>query len=156
MAHGPRAEAAILGRLGADALAIGRRAFLERVGRRGGSVKAVLMGQAFVAGVGNLLADEILWQARLHPRRRVESLSPDERIALYRVLRSVLRGSVERSKHMPWKRSWLNHVRGLPGARCPRCGTALARSVVAGRTTYHCPACQPLAPGDQADRAATP
>jgi formamidopyrimidine-DNA glycosylase len=50
---------------------------------------------------------------------------------------------VERFDYIPRMRGWLNHVRGRPGARCPRCRTPLVRMVVAGRTTYLCPACQP-------------
>jgi formamidopyrimidine-DNA glycosylase len=142
LAHDRTEADAILGSLGPDALAISRKEFLERLGRRRCGVKAALMDQAFVAGVGNLVADEVLWQARLHPRRSVESLSEQERPTLYRTMHAVLKESVDRYDYVPRKRSWLNHVRGLPGATCPRCGTPLERITSAGRTTYLCPACQ--------------
>lgn len=143
LAH-DRAEAdAITGGLGPDALTVGRREFLDLLSRRRGGVKALLMDQRFVAGVGNLVADEVLWQAGLHPRRRVESLDDEERARLYRTMHSVLKEMVERFDYVPRKRGWLNHVRGHPGAACPRCGTALERTTVAGRTTYFCPSCQP-------------
>jgi formamidopyrimidine-DNA glycosylase len=143
LAHGPAEVAAVLGPLGPDALAVRRRQFLALLDRRRGGVKAALMDQGLVAGVGNLIADEVLWHARVHPRRRIETLAPWERDRLYTELRKVLREAVEHYDHIPTKRRWLWHVRGLPGAACPRCGTALARTTAGGRTTYFCPTCQP-------------
>ena len=142
LAHDRDEAAGVLGRLGPDALAIGRREFLERLARRRGGVKAALMDQAFVAGVGNLVADEVLWQTRLHPKRRVESLAAAERADLYGRMHAVLKEAVDRYDFIARKRSWLSHVRGVPGAACPRCGTPLERITAAGRTTYFCPACQ--------------
>jgi formamidopyrimidine-DNA glycosylase len=146
LAHDRVEAAAVMGDLGPDALAVSRKEFLERLSRRRGGLKALLMNQRLVAGVGNLIADEVLWQARLHPRRRVEDLSDEERVELFRKMHSVLKESVERFDYVPRKRGWLNHVRGLPGAVCPRCGTPLARITAGGRTTYFCPSCQPAPP----------
>jgi len=142
LAHDADEALAVAGALGPDALAIGRAEFLQRLSRRRGGVKAILMDQSFVAGVGNLIADEVLWQARIHPRRGVETLVDEERKRLHFTMHAVLKESVDRYDHIPRKRSWLTHVRGLPGARCPRCGTGLERTVSAGRTTWFCPACQ--------------
>ena len=147
LAHDRDEAAAILGPLGPDALTISRREFLERLARRRGGLKAALMDQTFVAGVGNLIADEVLWQARLHPRHPIESLSEEERAHMYRTMRAVLKESVDRYDYISLKRGWLNHVRGKPEAVCPRCGTPLERITAAGRTTYLCPACQPAPPG---------
>jgi formamidopyrimidine-DNA glycosylase len=143
LAHDEREAGAVLGPLGPDALHLDRVGFEAALGTRRGRVKAVLMNQAVLAGVGNLLADEVLWQAHIHPARRLEELGEEQRARLYRALRRVLRISVERFDYIPRMRGWLNHVRGRPGARCPRCRTPLVRMVVAGRTTYLCPACQP-------------
>ena len=143
MAHDAVEARETMGPLGPDALDLDRRGFEDALGRRRGGIKAVLMNQRAIAGVGNLLADEILWQARLHPARRLEDLSGEERRRLHAKLRHVVRTSVERFDYVPRMRGWLNHVRGQPGARCPRCHTALDRTVVGGRTTYFCPACQP-------------
>jgi formamidopyrimidine-DNA glycosylase len=141
LAH-DRAEAdAILGPLGPDALGLDRRRLLQLLSTRRGGVKAALMDQTLLAGIGNLLADEILWQARLHPKRTLDSLSAEELSSLATSLRRVVRESIEYD-YIPRRRSWLSHVRGRPGAACPRCGTPLARIVVAGRTTYFCPHCQ--------------
>jgi formamidopyrimidine-DNA glycosylase len=143
LAHDAEEADQIMGALGPDALTIGRRDFLERLARRRGGVKAALMDQRLVAGVGNLIADEVLWQARLHPKRRIETLSDDERRTLFTTMHHVLKESVDHFDYVPRKRSWLNHVRGKPGALCPRCRTPLARTVAGGRTTYFCPSCQP-------------
>ena len=142
LAHDGAEVASVIGPLGPDALGLARRDFLERLSARRGQVKAALMDQTFVAGIGNLLADEILWHARLHPKRRIETLSLGERDALQRSAARIVKESVEQFDYVPRKRGWLNHVRGLPGARCPRCATPLARTVAAGRTTYFCPNCQ--------------
>jgi formamidopyrimidine-DNA glycosylase len=142
LAHDRQEVDAILGGLGPDALSVGKRAFLERLSARRGQAKAVLMDQRFLAGPGNLIVDEVLWQARIHPRRRVETLTDDERVELYRKLHKVLKESVDHYDYVPRKRSWLSHVRGVPGALCPRCRTPLSRITTAGRTTYFCPNCQ--------------
>jgi formamidopyrimidine-DNA glycosylase len=143
LAHDERQADGVVGRLGPDALSVGRAELLERLRRRRGGVKAALMDQSFVAGVGNLVADEVLWQARLHPRRRIETLADEERARLVRTLRSVLREWVDRYDAVARKRSWLYPIRGLPGSACPRCRTPLERITAAGRTTWLCPSCQP-------------
>jgi formamidopyrimidine-DNA glycosylase len=146
LAHDDDEVATLLQPLGPDALAIDRRRFMELLRKRRGGVKAALMDQSFVAGVGNILADEILWHARLHPKQQIGDLTDADRRKLCATMRRVLREAVEGYDYIPQKRSWLSHVRGLPGAACPRCRTRLERTVAAGRTTYYCPACQP-APG---------
>ncbi|HET9672096.1 MAG TPA: DNA-formamidopyrimidine glycosylase family protein [Actinomycetota bacterium] len=129
-----------LGHLGPDALDLGRPEFLERLAPKRGRVKAALLDQTFVAGIGNLLADEILWRARIHPSRPIDGLTDQERRTLFRELRSVVRSTVERYPG-GFHRGWMG-ARGRPAAGCPRCGTELARTVVGGRTTYLCPRCQ--------------
>lgn len=143
LAHEPDEARALLGALGPDALALPRRRFVEAVGRRRGRIKAVLMDQTAVSGIGNLLADEALWRARLHPATPVGRLGADDLARLHRALDRVLRVSVERYGNVPAARGWLTAVRGRPGARCPRCREPLGRTVVGGRTTYLCPVCQP-------------
>jgi formamidopyrimidine-DNA glycosylase len=144
LAHGPDEVDRLLAPVGPDALAVDGRLIRAALDRRRGQVKAVLMNQAVLAGVGNLAADEALWQARIHPRRRLEELSDDERRTVERAVRRVLRTWVERFDRLP--RTWLLPVRGRKGAACPRCGTQLERTVVGGRTTFFCPSCQPYTP----------
>jgi formamidopyrimidine-DNA glycosylase len=142
LAHDAEEAGSLLGGLGPDALQIGRREFHHRLAGRRGRLKAALLDQRLLAGVGNLVADEALWQARLHPSRRIEELSDTERDRLYDDLRRVLRDAVEKGDGIPGLPGWLLEVRGGPEARCPRCRDRLERSVVGGRTTYHCPRCQ--------------
>jgi formamidopyrimidine-DNA glycosylase len=142
LAHDQEEARRVLGPLGPDALAVRRTEFLDLIGKRRGGVKAALMDQSFVAGVGNIVADEVLWHARIHPRRRIESLTQDERLLLFAEMHRVLREAVKGYDYIPRKRSWLSGVRGVPDARCPRCKTLLQRTTAAGRTTYFCPHCQ--------------
>ena len=135
----PEVEA-VTGPLGPDALTLDRGPFLELLARRRGRLKAALMDQTWIAGVGNLVADEVLWHARLHPARPMEDLRPSERDVLTRQLRRVLTRWVEGYGSLP--KGWLIHARG-PGGSCPRCGEPLERIVVGGRTTFFCPKCQP-------------
>jgi formamidopyrimidine-DNA glycosylase len=131
----------LLADVGPDALALTRTEFAEVTSARR-QIKATLMDQSAVAGLGNLLADEICWRARIHPRRPGDDLSPAERDALYRAMRRVLRGAIP-TGHVPGRRSWLTGRRGDPDPVCPRCGTRLRHGRAAGRGTFWCPQCQP-------------
>jgi formamidopyrimidine-DNA glycosylase len=115
---------------------------MELLERRRGGIKAALMDQTFIAGVGNLLADEILWQARINPLRPIPQLSMEERSRLYRALQTVIARTVDRYPE-GYETRW-TIARGRPMARCSRCRTELSRTVVGGRTTYFCPTCQQL------------
>lgn len=142
LAHDEAEAASVLGPLGPDALDISRAEFVRLLDRKRGAVKAALMDQRFVAGVGNILADEVLWQALIHPRRSIDSLGDRERSRLHADMHRILTQAVEGYDYLPRRRSWLSHVRGEPDASCPRCRATLGRIVVAGRTTYFCPRCQ--------------
>lgn len=132
---------AITGPLGVDAAAITSGQLAGLAGQRRGGVKALLMDQRVVAGSGNLLTDESLWRARIHPRRAAASLSDAEVRRLHAALHEVIRDS-SRHGRIPRKDGWLTGVRDDRGARCPRCGRRLSRGTVAGRTTVWCPHCQ--------------
>lgn len=109
-------------------------------GRRG-TVKGFLLRQDVIAGIGNIYADEILFQARLLPWRPVESLRPAEAARLYRAIRTTLRRATARLSRYGKPSGALLAVRRAGGV-CPRCGRALRTATVAGRTSYYCPACQ--------------
>jgi len=125
--------------IGPDAAEVGRDTFRARVGRGTAPLKARLLDQGVIAGVGNLLADEILWRARLSPRRAAGELSAAELDRLRRAVRAATRDAIARGGAHTGR---INPQR-VPGGRCPRCGTALERATIAGRTTFWCPACQP-------------
>jgi formamidopyrimidine-DNA glycosylase len=124
--------------LGPDAAEIARDQFRARIGRGNAPVKARLLDQAAIAGVGNLLADEALFRASLDPRRRTGDLSVEELDHLRNKLRAATRDAI---------RLGGVHTGGFVRARgrtgtCPTCRTPLERGVVGGRTTYWCPSCQ--------------
>ena len=131
----------VTGALGPDAKELGRAEFHELIGGRRGQIKAALMDQRLLAGLGNLLADEMLWRAGLDPRAPASALGSERLDALYDALREVLRGSI-RAGRVPHGRNWLTSVRDRKGPACPRCGTPLQRTTVAGRTAVWCPRCQ--------------
>jgi formamidopyrimidine-DNA glycosylase len=128
--------------VGPDAGEVSRAQFRARIGRGNTPVKARLLDQRAVAGVGNLLADEILWQAGISPQRRTGSLSEDELDELRRATRRAIRNAIRRGGAHTGE---LNAEREA-GGRCPRCGTELSRARIGGRTTYWCPEHQPDAP----------
>jgi formamidopyrimidine-DNA glycosylase len=122
-------------RLGVDAAAIGGAGLRDVLAGSEAPLKARLLDQARVAGIGNLLADEMLWRAGLDPARPAGSLSPAEVRRLHRHLRATLDELGARGgSHM----GDLQDMRGQDGI-CPRDGTPLSRRTVGGRTTYSCP-----------------
>lgn len=132
---------AIIGGTGPDALAITPGDFTAALSTRR-SLKTVLTDQAALAGLGNMLSDELCWQARIHPLRPCSDLSQHDIKTLHNTMRRVLRTAV-RHGQIPPLRGWLTRVRGDHDATCPRCGTALLRTRNLGRTTISCPHCQP-------------
>lgn len=132
-----------------------KQQFMQRFARRGRTnIKAALLDQSVIAGVGNIYADESLWGAKLHPLRTVASLTEQEFNALYTELRAVMNMAIDKggsSNHTyvnaEGKRgSYMDFARvfrreGLP---CPRCTTIIEKTRVAGRGTHICPTCQHL------------
>jgi formamidopyrimidine-DNA glycosylase len=120
--------------------------------RRTTPVKAFLLDQRRIAGVGNIYADEALWRAQIHPLRPAGELSGDELGRLHRALRAVLRKGIERQGST--LRDYVTpdgdggamqhefHVYGRFGEPCDRCGRPIERIVVGGRGTWFCPHCQ--------------
>ncbi|MEX2254683.1 MAG: hypothetical protein WEC34_04540 [Acidimicrobiia bacterium] len=97
-------------------------------------VKAMLMNQARIAGLGNLLVDEVLWRSAIDPVRDASSLDAGQQVALHRAIRTTLRtlgrrGGSHTGDLMPAR---------IPGGTCPRDGAPLLRRTVGGRTTYSC------------------
>ena len=132
--------------LGPDALSVDAKGFAALLGERRGGLKAALMDQSLVSGIGNLYADEILFQTRHHPLARVQDLSAADRRRIHRAMRDILRcaiksgaGSEGLYKRLP--KSYLI-PRRKAGAACPRCRGKVKKITAAGRSTYYCPACQ--------------
>ncbi|MFF8935429.1 Fpg/Nei family DNA glycosylase [Streptomyces paradoxus] len=142
LAHDESDVERLLRRQGPDALAVDRAEFEEVLSSRRGHLKTALTDQSVLAGLGNLLADEILWRARLRPDRGARDLTPEDRRRLFSEMRRTLRSSVT-AGCVPPRDTWLTGHRDDRDPRCPRCGTGLRRSRMAGRGTVWCPRCQP-------------
>jgi formamidopyrimidine-DNA glycosylase len=131
--------------LGPDPLADGidTRSLAESLGRSRRAVKAALMDQTVLAGVGNILATEALWRARIDPRSRSDALSRGD-------VGKIVQGlSAEIRKELAARRPAGDDARdesffayGRAGQACPRCEASLVRVVTGGRTTTFCPRCQ--------------
>ncbi len=118
------------------------KSILER--RKRAVLKSLLLVQELFPGVGNWMADEILWRARIRPDRRVSSLEESERVALFNALKFVCRGAMKyiAPDFSDPPKSWLFRHRWRAGGHCPRSGVALERDDVGGRTTCWCGECQ--------------
>jgi len=150
VANGEHASA--LGKLGLDPLEAKETEFIERMGGRRARIKALLLDQRVLRGMGNIYTDESLWRARIHPKRLGANLKAGELRRLYRAVRDVLneairlRGSsVSDYVDADGQRGefQLRHrVYQREGQKCFRCKTKIRRVVVAGRSSYFCPRCQ--------------
>jgi formamidopyrimidine-DNA glycosylase len=128
------------------------REFARRVRARGGLARNLLMDDRLMAGIGNAYADEILFEARLHPRRPVRSLSDAELGELRRAIATTLGRAVEAVEaalpaELGTKARAHLLIRGRAGERCPRCGSGIRRTRAGLNETFYCPACQPAPPG---------
>jgi formamidopyrimidine-DNA glycosylase len=141
LARDRQEEDRVLAGLGPDALDVTAKELDHILEGRRAAIKAALIDQKVMAGLGNLLADEILWRARIHPHRPARSLTAQEQHELHGQMHRVLRASV-RAGRVPPRPSWLTGARGQRHPGCPRCHTPLRRSHIGGRTTVWCPQCQ--------------
>lgn len=147
-----------LRQLGADPLELDEAEFCRLLASRRCRVKALLLDQRVLRGLGNIYADESLWRARLHPMRRASELSEAELAGLWRAIRAVIQEAIRLGGT-----SVANYVnaRGQPGSYqkrlrvyrrarrpCLRCGMKIGRMIVAGRASHFCPRCQPVPAGD--------
>ena len=128
--------------LGPDALEISISQFKAIFGKHRGAVKAILLNQQLIAGIGNLYADEILFRACMHPAIEAARLSDKDLKRLFRAMRHVLEKAIAlKTDFNRLPKSWLLTHRGKRG-RCPRCGRALKSATIGGRTSWFCSHCQ--------------
>lgn len=143
-----------LGKLGLDPLEATEAQFAEQIRGRHAMVKALLLNQSVLRGMGNIYTDESLWRARINPKRLGANLKPQETRLLYRAVQQVLREAIQlrgssvsdyvdadgqRGEFQLRHRVYMRE-----GKKCFRCKTAIRRVIVAGRSSYFCPRCQPL------------
>ncbi len=155
-------QEAALGSLGLDPLEATEKQFIAQLKVRRARVKALLLDQHVLRGIGNIYADESLWRARIHPTRLGANLKPGELRSLYRAVQSVLNEAIRlrgssiadyvdsdgklggfQRRHRAYQRE---------GKKCFRCGAIIRRAIVAGRSSHFCPKCQRAPRPHQASR----
>jgi formamidopyrimidine-DNA glycosylase len=143
---------ALIGRLGLDPLEMSEKDFRQTITTRSAQIKALLMDQRVLRGMGNIYTDESLWRAKVHPRRLGTKLSEREVKALYKAIHGVLTEAIRsrgssvsdyvdsdgqrgefQLRHRVYQREW---------KKCFRCGGVIRRAIVAGRSSFFCPKCQ--------------
>jgi formamidopyrimidine-DNA glycosylase len=146
-----------LERFGADPLLVTAAAFATAVRSRRARIKALLLDQSVLRGVGNIYADESLWRAKIHPAKVGAKLTGAETKQLLRVLQEILekaivmRGSTIANfadgNGEPGGYQKQHRAYGRAGQKCFRCAAIIRRTIVAGRSSYYCPKCQPAPRG---------
>jgi formamidopyrimidine-DNA glycosylase len=141
-----------LKKLGPDAISVSEKDFLKRLSNRKGILKAVLLNQSFVAGIGNIYTDEACFKSGLDPRRKIGGLSISERRRFYRAIIATLRKGIRNMgtsisdflglHGKPGKNQNSLWVYGRKGKLCRRCKTTLKSTRIQQRTTVWCPKCQ--------------
>jgi formamidopyrimidine-DNA glycosylase len=144
--------AAELTGFGADPLEVSREEFAERIRGRHARIKALLLDQSVLRGVGNIYADESLWRAKIHPARLGTKLSNKQGATLHRVLQGILQKAIVMrgssisdfldAEGEPGEYQRHHRAYGREGRGCYRCKTQIRRGIVAGRSSYFCPKCQ--------------
>ena len=142
---------------GADPLEVSKAEFVSRIRTRRARVKALLLDQGVLRGVGNIYADESLWRAKIHPARLGASLSDKQARTLHRVLREILEKAIVMrgssisdfldATGQPGEYQRHHRAYGREGKGCHRCMAVIRRGIVAGRSSYFCPKCQPVPRG---------
>jgi len=140
-------------RLGAEPLEITLKEFCARFGSRGARVKALLLDQGILRGVGNIYADESLFRARIHPARIARKLTQVQLVALHQSVRKILTDAIRLrgssvsdyvdSDGNRGEFQFRHRVYQREGKPCVRCGEKIRRVIVAGRSSHFCPRCQP-------------
>jgi formamidopyrimidine-DNA glycosylase len=142
---------------GADPLEVSEEDFAHRIRSRHARIKALLLDQSVLRGVGNIYADESLWRAKIHPARTGDKITQKETVTLRRMLQEILTKAIAMrgssisdfldATGEPGEYQRHHRAYGREGEKCYRCGAIIRRGIVAGRSSYFCPKCQPAPRG---------
>src|SRR6202047_2478783 len=137
---------------GADPLEVNAEEFATRIRSRHSRVKALLLDQTVLRGVGNIYADESLWRAKIHPAKLGASINKQQAAVLHRGLQDILKKAIVMrgssianfvdGEGNPGEYQQHHRAYGREGEKCYRCGAIIRRAIVAGRSSYFCPKCQ--------------
>ena len=137
---------------GADPLEVTAEEFATRIRSRHSRIKALLLDQTVLRGVGNIYADESLWRARIHPAKLGTSINKQQAAVLHRALQDILKKAIVMrgssianfvdGDGQPGEYQQHHRAYGREGEKCYRCGAIIRRAIVAGRSSYFCPKCQ--------------
>ncbi|HEY0703486.1 MAG TPA: bifunctional DNA-formamidopyrimidine glycosylase/DNA-(apurinic or apyrimidinic site) lyase [Candidatus Acidoferrales bacterium] len=146
-------QESVLGGLGLEPLEISEKEFRARIQSRDSHIKALLLNQSVVRGMGNIYTDEALWRSKIHPRKLGTKLSDAEVRLLYRAMQTILNdairlkgSSISNYQGIAGEKGTFqqrHRVYGRDGEKCFRCKTTIRHATVAGRSTHFCPKCQP-------------
>lgn len=128
--------------LGSDAMSMSKKEFTDTLQGKRGMIKTALMDQKTIAGIGNVYADEILYQCQIHPKTKIGDLNDDKLNDLYTKMKRIFKTAINNkadAKKMP-NRYLITHRK--EGKKCPDCEGEIERIKVGGRSTYFCPDCQ--------------
>jgi formamidopyrimidine-DNA glycosylase len=138
--------------LGPEPLDISESAFVELAAQRRGRLKSLLLNQGFLAGLGNIYADESLWKARIHPLTLTEALGTRKLRQLHRSIQAVLSEAIDHkgssvdnyrdTEGLPGEHQFHLKAYGRQGQPCFHCGSKIRRIVFGGRSSFFCPRCQ--------------
>ena len=131
--------------IGKDALDFKEKEFVELMNHKKGKIKSALMSQKDIAGIGNIYADEILFQSKIHPEKSVSKLKEKDFKKLYKNMIKVLKKAIEKNADIEsFPSSWIIPKRNTKNAKCPRknCKGKIKSVKVNSRTSFYCPKCQ--------------
>ena len=131
-------------KLGHDALTVDFTTFKTSLKTRRGAIKSVLMNQQVFAGVGNIYADEIMYQIGVHPTTPIQTLSPKHLKQMYDVMQQVLKTSIDTQANFEKLPNSYIILQRSKNGNCPKCSSNMESIKISGRTTYYCPICQQI------------
>ena len=145
-------EVPLISKMGPEPLGIGRDEFAIKVKEKNRQIKALLLDQEFLGGIGNIYACEVLYRTGLHPKRRTSRISTSNIKRLHDNIQAILKeairaggSSVRNYRRSDGSEGWFAlklAVYGRAGSPCPRCGATIKRTEISGRGTFYCPGCQ--------------